>query len=280
MPGIMEGYNPTLGCSFGCPKTGRSWVPYPRSVYPRRDPLVDAVGRTDNPCDRPARCGPCCDPLPKYRRPRELPECNICCYQDEQQEAKRQEACEEYQDFVKNCCPPYCPDQIIEALDPNHPIAVQLPDQTPIEDRCIMMELPCRTNIIAGFFNPDDNKTVDEKMRERCDRTYLSCGPNLPLYPCRGVIDYPKIAWSTVGEEMNKCCNPICEDSKYCDPAFQQEQMALRRQREMAQRMEAQRQRMEEEARNRFFNPNQPHPCCANEKFSQGPYCNGGYEMN
>lgn len=57
----MEGYNPTFGCTSGCAHIGnRMWVPLPRSSYPRRDPLIDAYGWTDDPCERPARCGPCC----------------------------------------------------------------------------------------------------------------------------------------------------------------------------------------------------------------------------
>lgn len=65
---------------------------------------------------------------PKFRRPKELPECNLDCYREEQQRAKQQEACEEYQKFMMECCPNRCPDpMVIEPLDPENPIAVELP---------------------------------------------------------------------------------------------------------------------------------------------------------
>lgn len=37
--------------AWGCVKTN-GWVPFPKHI-PRRHALLDNVGRTDDPCDRP-----------------------------------------------------------------------------------------------------------------------------------------------------------------------------------------------------------------------------------
>lgn len=277
----MEGYDPTVGCATGCQTLSRGWVPFPRNFYPRRDALIDAFGRTSNPCERPARCGPCCEATPKFRLPKEQPACNLDCYREEQCRAKQQQRCEDYQKFVQNCCPPPpCPEMIIEPLDPQNPIAIELEDGTPPEYQPVLRELPCRTNIIAGHFNPDDNKTPEDKLREACDRTYLSCGPNLPLYPCRGVIQYPRRIWTTLADEQNTCAQLVCQGTKYCDPEYQEQQQELKRQRLLQIQMEQQMELEAEMAKQQFFNPNTVDPCCADMKLSQTSYCNCGCDMN
>jgi len=273
----MEGYNPTLGCAAGCFSCS-GWTPYPKAPT-RRDALLDAVGRTDNPCERPSRNGPCCNPMPKFRRPREKPECDINCYRQEECESKQRDACEEYQRFVKHCCPPQS-GPIIEALSPDHPVQVQYEEEVPPEQQYVLQEVQCRTNIIAGFFNPDDNKTVEQKLKEQCDQTYLSCGPNLPMYPCRGVIQYPPLSWTRCSDEFNKCNKFICQGTKYCDPSYLEQQRQEMRRKECEKLMEAERSAMEEEFRNRYFNPNAVDPCCANQKLSLTPYCNCGCDMS
>jgi len=57
---MPEGYSsrPTemaWGCLGDSPNKG--WVPYPKEL-PRRHPLLDTVGRTDDPCDRPLIAAP------------------------------------------------------------------------------------------------------------------------------------------------------------------------------------------------------------------------------
>lgn len=43
--------------------------------------------------------------MPKFRRPKELPECNLNCYRQEQQDAKMREAYEEFEKFRKQYFP-------------------------------------------------------------------------------------------------------------------------------------------------------------------------------
>jgi len=276
----MEGYNAAAGCGAGC-RGCTTWVPFPRTVT-RRDALLDAVGRTDNPCDRPSRCNPCCRPLPKYRRPMELPICDLNCYKEEQKEAKIRDCCEKQAEFEKNCCPPPCCDGMrVESLRPcDHPICVDAKEELPPEKQLIVQEVSCRTNIIAGFFNPDDNKTSEQKLKEQCDTTYLSCGPNLPMYPCRGVIQYPPLAWTTVAKEMDKCGKIVCQGTKYCDPEFQKQLMEEKKKKDEQKRLEAERKQLEEEYKNNFYNPKTIDPCCANQQLSLSPYCNCGVDKS
>jgi len=279
---MAEGYNPTLGCGTGC-RHCTTWVPFPKAANIRRDPLLDAVGITDNPCERPSRNNPCCNPMPKFRRPRELPLCDINCYREEQRRAKQEAACEEQRLFRENCCPPPASvggGMIVEALSPDHPIHVEFPDEPPPEEQYILQEIACRTNIIAGYFNPDDNKTVEQKLKEQCDQTYLSCGPNLPLYPCRGVIQYPPQVWTTVAKEMDKCGKLVCERTKYCDPAFQEQQIQEIMQRREKKRMQEEQKEVDEKFRSSFWNPKYVDPCCANQKLSLTPWCNCGVDTS
>ena len=118
-------------------------------------------------------------------------------------------------------------------------------------------------------------------MRERCDQSYLSCGPNLPMYPCRGTISYPPVAWTTLEEEMNKCkYKAVCEGSKYCDPEFLQKRQedAERIQMERAERLEKERQ--DEEYVKSFYDPAPLDPCCKDNKYSLSPYCNCGVDVS
>lgn len=149
-------------------------------------------------------------------------------------------------------------------------------EEVPPERQCILVERQCRTNIIAGFFNPDDNKSPDERLKEQCDCTYLSCSPGLPMYPCRAIIQYPPQQWTTVGEEMNKCGKFFCKGSKYCDPKFMEHQLEMKRQKDLELKMHKEQEAAEEAARKEYFNPTRVHPCCTNQKLSMTAYCNCG----
>ncbi|OXA42695.1 uncharacterized protein LOC110859384 [Folsomia candida] len=263
---MAEGRNPTLGCGFGCVGARCGWVPPPRLVFPRRDPLIDAVGRTDNPCDRPARCPPCCKPTPKFRLPREKPECDINCYRQEQAEAKIQEYWEQRQKYLDRYCPCPPPQCEIEILDPcKYPVAVEMPEDESPENVWRLKDQPCRTNIIAGFFNPNDNVPIEEMRRRRCDPFFKSCGPDgLAPYPCRGVINSPRQAWVSLAQEQRLCVPEDCEGSPYLDPDYLAQQQQIRDQME-------QEKRLERDQKSMLTRSNQ-HPCCP-EKFSQSPYC-------
>lgn len=151
-------------------------------------------------------------------------------------------------------------------------------DNSP-ENTWIMKELPCRTNIITGTFNPDDNKTPLEKLRDACDRTNCSCDAGLPLYPCRGAINAPRRIWTTLAEEMRPCDQPICEGSKFCDPCYMKEQAELKRKRKQEILEEKRRIAEEEQAKEDFFNPRNEDPCCGPPKLSEMEYCNCGCDM-
>lgn len=158
-------------------------------------------------------------------------------------------------------------------------INANIREQVPPEQQWFVKEVPCRTDIIAGYFNPDDNKTPAEKLKEACDMTYLACGPNLPMYPCRGVIHYPPIRWTNAAEEANPCCQPVCQGTKYCDPEFQQQQLEEIRQKEWEKKVAAEQAAMEEEYK-RLSNSTVD-PCCTyNQKLSLTPYCNCGCDYS
>lgn len=245
----MEGYNPNLGCTVrcnGCRSGG--WVAQPPNFYPRRDPYIDAVARTDNPCDRPGRYPPCCKPVPKFRLPQEKPICDLNDYREEQAAAKMREEWEKFQKLPCNCTPPsHCLE--VECLDPNRQMYIDAQPEPPPECIFRLREQPCKTDIIAGFFNPNDNKTPEQMDRERCDRYWRSCGPNLPMYPCRGAISYPPQRWVSLAEERRDCYPSICEGSQYTKPEFLQQQRETMEQRAREEQMKRQaqiRQQMEE----------------------------------
>jgi len=248
----MEGWNPSLGCTARCNgcRNGGGWVALPPTYRARRDPYIDAVARMDNPCDRPARYPPCCKPVPKFRLPQEKPICDINNYRQEQAEAKMLEECEKYQRYQEQCnCTPLSHCLQVENLDPNRQMILN-PQPTPPPE-CIfrLREQPCKTDIIAGFFNPDDNKTIEQRERERCDRFFRNCGPNLRPYPCRGSIDYPRQRWVSLAEEQRTCYPSICEGSPYVSPEYiqkQEESLAKRAQEELLRRQIEEQQQMEE----------------------------------
>jgi len=246
----MEGWNPSLGCTVrcnGCRVGG--WVPPPAGFYARRDPYIDAVGRMDNPCDRPKRCPPCCKPEPKFRPPQEKPICDLNDYREEQAEAKMMEQWEKQLKACPCACTPteHCLE--VECLDPNRQLLVDAQPETPPEYIFRLREQPCKTDIIAGFFNPNDNKTPEQRDRERCDRFWRSCGPNLRPYPCRGAISYPPQRWVSLAEEQRLCYPSICEGSQYIKPEFirkQREDLEQKAQEEYLKRQAQMKYDMEE----------------------------------
>jgi len=274
----MEGWNPSEGCTARCNSCRSGWVPFAWSsgIRPRRDPLIDAIGRTSDPCERPARHPPCCNPVPKFRLPQEKPICDINCYRREQYEAKMKEQCEELQKRVDQC---YCyePEMIIESLDPCRPLIVQTPPQIPPEQRFHLRDQKCKTNLIAGFFNPDDNKTNEEREREKCDPNWMTCGSNLKPYPCRGVIDYPIQRWVSEAEEARTCFRGGCEKSIYQKPEYIMKQRQLKLQRQMDQQYKMQMEMMEKEQREKYLYPSVGQcytGACATGRCSDSPCCN------
>ncbi|ODN03998.1 hypothetical protein Ocin01_02635 [Orchesella cincta] len=66
--------------AWGCTSTP-GWVPYPKKI-PRRHPLIDAVGRIDDPCDRPVFQAPDWKPKPSFSAPKEGYPTEICNLDD------------------------------------------------------------------------------------------------------------------------------------------------------------------------------------------------------
>jgi len=275
---MAEGRYQGSRCISRCAGAMCGYVPAPQLFFSRRDPLIDAVGRTDNPCDRPARCPPCCRPVPKFRLPKEHPVCDINNFREEQRASKIADYWEQVRKYQDAYCPKCPPPIVIESLDPcNAPIGVEMPVERSPEATWFLKDQPCLTNIIAGFFNPDDNVPVEELRRRRCDPFYKACGGGgtgggqncMAPYPCRGVISSPKQAWVSLAQEQRLIPDESCEGSPYLEPEYLEAQQQLRD--EMAAERKAQlaKERWEMLVRSGY---KPPEPCCT-ERFSQSPYC-------
>jgi len=267
---MSEVIKSTLGCTSGCRSARCGYVPNPLLSFPRRDALVDAVGRTDNPCERPARCpDSCCKPIPKFRLPKEKPPCDINFYRKEQAESKLRDYYEQRQAYLDRYCPQPNP-IVIEHLIPEIPIQVEIPANKSPYDTWFLKEMPWKTNILAGFFNPDDNKPIEEIRRRKCDPFYRECGGNCNIpYPCRGVINCPKMVRVNLAAEQRLCIAPGCEKSEYLKPEYLAEQQHLRDVEALKRQQDAETKRWEMLERSGY---SVPHPCCG-EKLSQSPYC-------
>jgi len=259
------GRNPSLGCTAGCNFPRNGWVPLPSISFPRRDALIDAVNRMESPCDRPGRCPPCCKPVPKYGPvPESRPECNICDYREEQEEDRLKEQCEIQQkamgDYFRGGP---------EGCEGNNPIVAMQLENTP-QNVWSLKEVGCKTDIIAGFFNPNDNLTADELERKFCDPFYRNCGPDgLAPYPCRGVIKYPPQRMVSLAEENRQCLPEICQGSKFLKPEYLAERQEYANEINMKRQQEAA-EKYQEILRTNGYT--YPHPCCP-ESLSQTPYC-------
>lgn len=222
----MEGYNPSAFCTLtSCAQSKRSWVPAPGAVFPRRNALIDAYAITEDPCHPPGRCYPCRKPVPKFRMQRDFGGCDLKKFKCEQKEAQRQDCLQKWNRYYESLLPQPCLE--VGVLDSSNPI--QFETDPPYTGR--WKEIPCKTELTAGYFNPDDNKSPEKKRAERCDPAYVNCEPELPLYPCRGIINFPRLRWVTKEEEDRQCFPADCKKGpcSYLTPEYLHE---LKRKRE------------------------------------------------
>jgi len=195
---MAEGHNASTGVAWGCTSSA-GWVPYPKEI-PRRHPLLDVVGRVDDPCDRPLKAIPNYEPVPKYKPPREGYPNNMCRLEDYQQEKDEQEADGAYaiidlaRGTPKNISFRINPIATTETVYANAP--------SPAECCSGTRKLDVLREKYEQEVGP--RQVLDAKCAQ-------SCSPLLPPYPCIGILEgYPKPYV------------PLAEDKKCLPPSLRE----------------------------------------------------------
>ncbi|CAG7832690.1 unnamed protein product [Allacma fusca] len=192
---MAEGWNPSTGFAWGCtPPVG--WVPYPQEI-PRRHPLLDAVGRIDDPCARPSYNAPEYNPTPKFKPPREgYPNnlCNLSQYKHDGPEAVNDQV-------LANINVASGTQQAISLqVQPCSNVCTVRTEPPSVEDCCKdareLDTLKAKVNEVIG---PHEEIEVGMRKWAQCQSV---CQPRIPAYPCKGVISCPSRGWLDLDEKI------------------------------------------------------------------------------
>jgi len=210
---MAEGFNISTGKAWGC-SNGGGWVPYPRKI-PRRHPLLDAVGRIDDPCAPcPANNPPSYDPTPKYKPPREGYPNNMCNL-DDFRDAKMEAESGNPPGAVTNInIAPGTPGEITLCVRPTFQTETIMADPPTIQNCCDdARELDTLKDEVYKVIGPHEELEIGMKNWAKC---VSPCGARLRRYPCRGVIRSPRPEWTKMNRE--ELCKPSAVSTTQPDP--------------------------------------------------------------